>query len=583
MRKYLGSTDIDPTTDLSGFDKSAQLRAAFQPAITVMRWGSVGFGLVAIAPSRTDSGWVDVGLLAMCVFLTTLRTLMPLELDDPGRWPSAMPMIDVALFSVAVGWTGATESPWLLCLLSAVCIASFGWGSSMALTVGAISVGLVSIFNEVSGADLTEVVNETNDLLAVMGLALAASGGVFVRARVLQAASGVQRMDTELSRLHTANELLGELSEVALTLPGAFTMREAIERTRGLLATYMDPRVIALLTLDEHNDEWAPKITDRCAMRAAYPQGDLPETLGLALSSTTGSLDVPELSPAEGIGDGSGSGVYMVLRARNRNVGILGLEHPEPHHFDEVDPMLRQGLADVIGLTLDNSRWFGRLRSLGAEEERVRVARDIHDRLGQWMTYIKMELEGLAAADNVDHERLQMLSADSGEALDELRETLRQLRSGVSDDRPLSVLGQDLVERFADRTDVVARFRMTHPEQRLPVPVENELLRILQEALNNVDRHAKASHVEVEWNVDGGNYELVVTDDGTGFDPSRAIRERSYGVVGMRERAEVIGATFDLASQPGAGTRLRVSAGQLTEAGGGGSRVREENPPGEQP
>jgi signal transduction histidine kinase len=89
--------------------------------------------------------------------------------------------------------------------------------------------------------------------------------------------------------------------------------------------------------------------------------------------------------------------------------------------------------------------------------------------------------------------------------------------------------------------------------------------------------------VEVEWNVDGGNYELVVTDDGMGFDPSRAIRERSYGVVGMRERAEVIGATFDLASQPGAGTRLRVSAGQLTEAGGGGSRVREENPPGEQP
>ncbi|MGI9577265.1 MAG: sensor histidine kinase, partial [Microthrixaceae bacterium] len=126
------------------------------------------------------------------------------------------------------------------------------------------------------------------------------------------------------------------------------------------------------------------------------------------------------------------------------------------------------------------------------------------------------------------------------------------------------------------------RFRMTHPDQRLPVPVENELLRILQEALNNVDRHAKASHVEVDWNVEGGNYELVVTDDGTGFDPGRAIRERSYGVVGMRERAAVIGATFDLSSQPGAGTCLRVSAGQLASAGSGGQEVHPESTSGEQ-
>ncbi|MGI9577519.1 MAG: histidine kinase, partial [Microthrixaceae bacterium] len=419
LRKYLGSPRVDPATDLSGFDRSAELRAAFQPAITVMRWGSVGFGLVAIAPTRTDSGWTDVALLAVCVFMTTLRTLMPLELDSSRRWQSIVPIIDVAVFSVAVGWTDATESPWVLCLLSAVCIASFGWGSSMALTVGAISVALVSIFLEVAGADLTEVVSETNDLLAVIGLALAAAGGVFMRTRVLQAASGVRRMDTELSRLTKANELLGELSDVALTLPGAFTLREAIERTRSLLATYTEPRVIALLTLDEHNDEWTPKITDRCAMRAAYPKSDLPAAFAEVLASETGSLDIPELDSQRAIGDDSASGVYVVLRARDRDVGVLGLEHPDPHHFDELDPVLRQGLADVIALTIDNSRWFGRLRSLGAEEERIRVARDIHDRLGQWMTYIKLELEGMSAGGDVDRERLEQLSNDASEALDE--------------------------------------------------------------------------------------------------------------------------------------------------------------------
>ena len=63
--------------------------------------------------------------------------------------------------------------------------------------------------------------------------------------------------------------------------------------------------------------------------------------------------------------------------------------------------------------------------------------------------------------------------------------------------------------------------------------------------------------------VDGGNYQLAVIDDGRGFDPSHAVREQSYGLVGMRERAEVIGATFEIDSQPGVGTRLYVRAGQL--------------------
>ncbi len=128
-------------------------------------------------------------------------------------------------------------------------------------------------------------------------------------------------------------------------------------------------------------------------------------------------------------------------------------------------------------------------------------------------------------------------------------------------------MGGDLVERFADRSDVAARFIVHNPDQHLPVAVENEVLRILQEALNNIDRHANADHVEVDWFVDGGNYELVVADDGQGFDPDSAIREQSYGLVGIRERADVIGATLDIHSRPGAGTRLSIRAGVPTRPG----------------
>ena len=104
-----------------------------------------------------------------------------------------------------------------------------------------------------------------------------------------------------------------------------------------------------------------------------------------------------------------------------------------------------------------------------------------------------------------------------------------------------------------------AIFVAPHPDDRLPIPVENELLRILQEALNNVDKHARADNVTVTWDVVDGQFELTVTDDGRGFDLERGVRDSAYGLVGMRERADVIGAHIDIQSRPGDGTTVRVN------------------------
>ncbi len=540
-------------------------RAAIASAITALRWGAVAYGIAVAAPAGIDNSTADVVALGVCVFLTTLRTFAPLSLGDTTWMGRLAPLVDVAVFSLAAGWTGAEESPWAFCAMTAIAIAAFGWGARQALGAGAVAVCLTFAGTVFAGAELSELGDSRIDLLVVFMSVVAAVVGVFVRRRLGEAEARTAEVSGELSRLRQANVLLGELSEVALTLPGAFTLRDALQRVRGRLMTFLRPRVIAIVTLDEHNDEWTPKMTDRCALRSAYQRSELPEPLLAALDRNMPVLRSDLEAGTERLDSESRSGLYMPLRARDRVIGILGLEHPEPGHFDEVDPVLRDGLADVIALTIDNARWFGRLRSLGAEEERIRVARDIHDRLGQWMTYIKLELERLCASPEVSHAEVVRLHDDAGEALDELRETLRQLRSGVSDDRPLTALASDLVARFADRTDVAAHFHASRPEQRLPVPVENELLRILQEALNNVDRHAKADNVDVEWTVDGGNFELVVADDGRGFDPARAIREQSYGMVGMRERAEVIGANLRVDSRPGGGTRLTVTAGRVRE------------------
>jgi signal transduction histidine kinase len=253
--------------------------------------------------------------------------------------------------------------------------------------------------------------------------------------------------------------------------------------------------------------------------------------------------------------------MYVRLTSRGQVVGMLGLEHPSSGRYDAHDAILLSGLAEVLALTVDNARWFGRLRTLGAQEERIRIARDLHDRLGQWLTYVSMELERIVAEDEPVTADLFRLQSDVQSALDELRETLRQLRSGVTDQKPLAVVAQDVVNRFAERADVATTLTVVHPEDRVSVPVENELLRILQEALTNVDRHADAEHVDVVWDVRGGEFELVIADDGRGFESAKGVRDSAYGLVGMRERADVIGARLQIDSTPGAGTTVRVFAG----------------------
>ena len=234
----------------SAADGAALLVAPDHPATMVLRWAAVGFGVVALAPANTDVGWTDVALLAVCVFLTTLRTIMPLELGRTDRLAVAAPLVDVAVFALAVGWTGATESPWLLCLLVAVGIAAYGWGSRMALLAGSTAVVTCTVVMQLTGAAFAERFDDTGDLLATTGMALAAAGGLYLRSRALEAQRILLRTDGELARLGAANALLQQLTEVALTLPGAFTLREVLESTRSLLRTHVDPRTIVLVTPD---------------------------------------------------------------------------------------------------------------------------------------------------------------------------------------------------------------------------------------------------------------------------------------------------------------------------------------------
>jgi signal transduction histidine kinase len=543
------------------FELPLAVRAAVTPAIAALRWSSIAYGMVFAAPAAFRGQWAPVLALAVCLFLTTWRTILPLRLASTSWNDRALSLLDVAVFGMAVGYSGGLDSPFIFCLMTAVVVVAFGWGGvpgGAALTVAAAST--------VTGITLGDTVlarqaQDQRDLALIAAFILAVAGATYLRKRLLDDEARRAVLDEQVRTLTDANDLLNLLTVTARTLPSSLTQREVVESARDQLVDTFDARVIALVVLSDTDGEWTPNLAAGCQLASRYSTDELPEPLRTALRNER-PVTREDLTRGErGLVDGMGSGMYVRLGARGTTVGVLGLEHPGIGRYTARDATMLSGVADILGLTLDNARWFGRLRRLGADDERTRIARDLHDRLGQWLTYIGIEIERIAAHPDDIEPELERLRSDVTSAIDDLRETLRQLRTNATEERPLAALAPAVVDRFTERTRIPAQCSVDDPDGQLPVAVENEVLRILQEALNNVERHAEARRVEVRWTVAGGNYRLTVRDDGKGFDTSRGARESAYGLVGMKERADAVGARLEILSTPGGGTTVTVVAG----------------------
>jgi signal transduction histidine kinase len=257
------------------------------------------------------------------------------------------------------------------------------------------------------------------------------------------------------------------------------------------------------------------------------------------------------------------SGIYAVLRTRGASVGLLSLEHSDNGHFTARDAELLEGVAEPAALAIDNARWFARLRTIGAEEERTRIARDLHDRIGQSLAYLAFELDRIVKTDGKGEPvgpALERLRSDIRDVIREVRDTLYDLRTDVSDEQDMAKVLELYLQRVQDRSGFEINFRRS-VTGRLPLVQERELFRIAQEALANVEKHAHASQVTISWQCDGSEATLEVADDGRGFPIGTAGRLDSYGILGMRERASSIGARIDVDSSPGIGTRVRCRLG----------------------
>ncbi len=193
------------------------------------------------------------------------------------------------------------------------------------------------------------------------------------------------------------------------------------------------------------------------------------------------------------------------------------------------------------------------------EEERRAIARDLHDDLGQLVTATSLDLQR-AQAESSDERRGAAIGhalASTEMLLERVHEIATRLRPTVLDDFGLRDALQSLAAEFESARGVSVRTALGERGLDLPTEVSQNLFRIVQEALTNVTRHAEASEVEIELAAHPDRVELRIADDGRGFDPA-AVDQGRLGVLGMRERAELLGGTLVVSSAPGDGTRIEV-------------------------
>jgi signal transduction histidine kinase len=330
------------------------------------------------------------------------------------------------------------------------------------------------------------------------------------------------------------------------------------------LSLGLDPPTLAIALLDAIREQ-AP--VDRAAVLVRTERGALVplagDNPGEDTSAAGTAWDTAE--PVARVHPDGTSVLAIPVRMGPQVVAVVWLGMPEP-----ANPLSHtrdlQALVAQAGPRLSSALLFDDVRQLATVDERNRLAREIHDGIAQDLASLGYLVDDIRHdTDGETTERLATVSSQIRTMVNEVRLRIFDLRAAVDESTGLGAAVTEYVQRVASQTGLTVNVTLREGTARLARAVEVELLRILQEAVTNVRRHARASTLWVDLAVEAPRARLVVTDDGRGMRPGRV---DSMGITGMRERAARIGAELSLAPARPQGTRVEV-----TVAGGVPARI----------
>jgi signal transduction histidine kinase len=247
-------------------------------------------------------------------------------------------------------------------------------------------------------------------------------------------------------------------------------------------------------------------------------------------------------------------------------LGVLTLASAQPNHFTERHATLALAVGRQAAVAVENARLYDQARQWAAAEERARLARELHDSVTQALfsmtlhartTHMYLEREGIDPASPLARSVRQLSDLTQG-ALAEMRALLFELRPGSLREEGLAAALRKQAAAIGAREELTVDVQAPPGRITLDETIEAQLYRLAQEALHNVVKHARATHVQLCLVLDDEVVTLEVTDDGVGFDP--AVQHPGHmGLTTMAERAAALGGRLDVRSTPGKGTSVRVS------------------------
>jgi PAS domain S-box-containing protein len=272
--------------------------------------------------------------------------------------------------------------------------------------------------------------------------------------------------------------------------------------------------------------------------------------------------------------------VSQPLMSKGRVVGVLNVASRKPRSFSQQEIQLLTAFGHQLGTAIENARLYQELQSKdqlraellrkiisAQEDERRRVARELHDVTSQALATLAIRLEALAAMKASDVQVLASKIEETRALLattsDEVRRLIYALRPTVLDDLGLPAALRSCAANSLGAAGVEVHVEIVGEERRLPPQVEIAIFRIAQEAMTNIVRHARADSTYVSLEFKEKSVSLQIEDDGIGFDLSEElsstdVSKRGAGLLGMKERAELLGGTLRVTTRPSRGTRIEV-------------------------
>jgi signal transduction histidine kinase len=255
--------------------------------------------------------------------------------------------------------------------------------------------------------------------------------------------------------------------------------------------------------------------------------------------------------------------LVIPLTARGQVMGCVCLLTWPGYVFDPARVELLEAISHQLSVAVANACLYEQIQHMAVLEERERISREMHDGLAQVLGYLNLKSQAAQAAlrsGQVKHAAMAVREIEhvAQAAYAEIREAILGLRTVVSPGTDLFVSLTEYVHHFKREWGIDVRLIVPAGVTLTFAPnAEVQLLRIIQEALANVRKHAQAKQAWVRFEVDGDAAVVTIEDDGIGFDPVRVGPGR-FGLAMMGERAESVGGTFELETAPGAGTRVIV-------------------------